>query len=305
MKYGKALIGLLAIVTDLYDNVEPGTTVKIKSLSPFVGIFNVDIIDGVRAGETALIHSTRLKEGDGTAANTAATTQAVAVKKAELPTKQLQIVKINELCYAVRKAVIERNRKVNLRNENFRTELEAFIEEINSATVFNAHTSYIVCELYGPNAGLGIKKQSLGIDIDKLTKKASMRMFANPDQLRIGIEIEPVKSNPAIGYFYDVPRSDGDIERWTQSGPDNFDITLDPIDGEDPANETYAKGVVDAFEIEFKRLTEICKAHYRAITDKYELITSDTKVEEALKDLWYLETGDVVPQPMLEMLGIK
>ena len=303
MKYGKAFIGLVAIVTDTYDSVTPGTKVEIKSLTPNVGIFNVKVLDGPLAGENRLIHSTRLKEtGD------VITTDPLAVKPIvandSKPANTLQLLKVNELPYAARVAVIERNRKVNLKMEAFTGILDEFVNKIKSETIFSPGSEGVLAQL--PGIGLGLIKTKVNINYEKLRAAASMIAFGNDHQLRVSkIEVEPVRDNDAVGYFFIPAARPDDFDRWTRSGPDNFDLTITPIDLDDPANEEYGKHIVAAWEKEFDKMTRICKEYYRAIQDKFEELTSDRKVEEALKPLWYLETGDVVPVAMLQQLGIK
>lgn len=300
MKYGKAFIGLVAIVTDTYDSVTPGTRVEIKGLTPNVGIFNVKVLDGPLAGENRLIHSTRLKE---TGETVEAKTEPKEDKEVK-PAKTLQLLKVSELPYAARVVVIERNRKVNLKVEAFTDILNRFVEKVKAETIFSPNSEGVLAQL--PGIGLGLIKDKINVNYEKLRAAASVIAFGNEHQLRVArIEASPVRDNEAVGYFF-IPAADiNDMDRWAQSGPDNFELTIMPIDLDDPANETYGKHIVTAWEKEFAKMTRLCKEYYREIQDRFEELTSDRKVEEALKPLWYLETGDVVPASLLEQFGVK
>ena len=138
MKYGKAYLGIVAILTATYDNVEEGETVQIESLSPFVGMFSCKVLSGTRKGETALIHSTRMEQTAAVAQPAPeTTTEKTAVPTAEAGDK-IAVLKVGELPYATRMAVIERNRKTGLRKENFSAELHAFVNTVNEKTIFNS-----------------------------------------------------------------------------------------------------------------------------------------------------------------------
>jgi hypothetical protein len=289
MKYGKAFIGLVAVLMADYDNVSKGSSVRIKSLSPFVGLYNVEVLDGDRKGTTALIHSTRLEENPNQPA------AAPVKEETKTPLRNLKIVKVKDLALDKWRMVIERNRKVNLRGESFSTELSAFVDKVNSDTIFSVSMLSIVCELSGPNAGLGLSRDGLSVPSSRLDRISKHQVTIND------------ADDKAVGYFFVAPRNNGDIERWarTQSNAFSLEIDLTGSNLSGKAEEAEAENAVGNLTNEVDKLTAICRNHYRVLTDKVELLTSDAEVEKALQGLWYLETGEVVPNVVLETLGIK
>lgn len=309
MKYGKQWIGCRAKLVKEYDNVKEGCVVELKSLSPFVGLYKVTVLTGERTGESALIHSTAMDEVATDALTTKVEPKAEEKKAPEVPARALKISRVQDLPSSTRDIVVERNRKINLRNETFATELNAFVDDVNKNTVFLVGVRSIGCELFGNNAGLGVSKLRVGIDIQRLLNAASAQSHLTDEQRiicqRSKLEFEPVKSNAYVGYFFVAPVNNGDIERWTQSQPDNFDVIIDNPTTDANDDETVAVAIVSEYEKEFEKFTGICKKHFRLMLDKYERLTSDREVEKAIKDIWYLETGDVVPQNLIDTLKLK
>lgn len=311
MKYGKVFIGKKAVVTALYDGVEPGTQVEILSLTPNVGIYLVSVLSGTLKNENRLIHSTRLNEVDAQPitlnVNEAGKVENTPVKEeAKVPEKKLNIVKVNELAYGVKVAVIERNRAVNLKQDAFQEILNDYLAAVGNDTIFLADASAVICQL--PGIGLGLLKNKITVNALGVLNSGCMLFsgLSENDRLatsKLKIKIEPIGSAEAIGYFYSPAVVENQIERWAQSTPDNYKVIFEFEDAN--TNEAYMYAVLDVFDKEFKKFTELSKKYYRLILDKFEVLTSDVEVEKALKPLWYLENGEVVPVSMLQALGVK